>query len=108
MPGFELTAIVLLGAIAWVWYDSIKARDICIEAARQTCRRAGHQLLDDTVAITAVRLARNDDGRLLLERRYGFEFSISGTERRSGSIVMQGHEVTRIDTGPYLAWTNRH
>lgn len=106
MPGFELSLIVLLSAIALLWYDSTKARDVCIAVAREACQRTGYQLLDDTVAIAALRLERDDDGRIKLSRRYSFEYSISGTERRTGSILMLGHAVSRIDIGLRLIKSN--
>jgi len=57
------------------------------------------QLLDDTVAISSLRLARNDDGRLLLRRVYDFEYSDTGDNRRHGSVVMLGHRVVVLNLG---------
>ena len=57
------------------------------------------QLLDDTVAISSLRLARNDAGRLLLQRVYDFEYSDTGDNRRNGSVVMLGHRVVVLNVG---------
>jgi hypothetical protein len=99
MPAFEITSILVLALAAWWWLDSIKARDICILAVKSACSRQGVQLLDDTVAIAALRMARDEDGRLLLQRRYGFEYSTSGTDRRRGTATLLGHTLVSLDIG---------
>lgn len=102
MPTLELLGIILLGALAWLWYDSVHVRDIGIRAAKAACAADDLQLLDDTVAIASLSLARDDDGRLCLRRAYGFDFSDTGNNRRRGSLVMLGDEVLVVNTGPRL------
>lgn len=102
MPTLELTGILILGALAWLWYDSMHARDIGIRAAKAACAADDLQLLDDTVAIASLGLGRDDDGRLRLRRTYGFDYSDTGNNRRRGSLVMLGDEVLVINTGPRL------
>jgi hypothetical protein len=96
---FEAISLIVLAALAWLWFDSLKARDAGILAARITCQAENLQLLDDTVAIASLRLARNDDGRALLRRVYQFEFSNTGDNRRSGSVVLLGHRVVVVNIG---------
>ena len=97
--GWELFGRVVLAGGAWLWLDSLKARDAGIAAARAACQSEDLQLLDDTVAISSLRLARNDDGRLLLRRVYDFEYSDTGDNRRNGSVVMLGHRVVVLNLG---------
>ena len=97
--GWELFGLVVLAGGAWLWLDSLKARDAGIAAARAACQSEDLQLLDDTVAIASLRLARNDDGRLLLRRVYDFEYSDTGDNRRNGSVVMLGHRVVVLNLG---------
>jgi hypothetical protein len=99
MTMFEAISLIVLAALAWLWFDSLKARDAGIHAARITCQAENLQLLDDTVAIASLRLARNDDGRALLRRVYQFEFSNTGDNRRSGSVVLLGHRVVVVNIG---------
>lgn len=99
MPTFEIATILVLSLAAWLWLDSIKARDIGIEAVKLACASRGLQLLDDTVAIAELRLARDENGRLLLSRRYGFEFSTSGEDRCRGSVTLLGHRIVALDIG---------
>ena len=97
MDGFEIGALILLGLTAWFWYDTIRAREIGVGAARAACQRVGVQLLDDTVALKRVRPARNDSGHLTLRRVYEFEFSGSGFDRQPGAVVLLGREVEMLD-----------
>ena len=66
MPGPEIIGIIILGALAWLWYDSLRAREAAVRAARAACAAEGLMLLDDTVAISNLKPARDDDGRLIL------------------------------------------
>jgi hypothetical protein len=99
MPDFEITAIVVLALLAWFWLDSLKARDAGMMAARDACASEGFQLLDDTVAIASLRLARNDAGQVRLRRVYDFEFSETGDNRRRGNVVLLGHNVLVVNIG---------
>jgi hypothetical protein len=107
MPTFEISSIIVLGALAWLWYDSLKARDVGIRAARAACASENCQLLDDTVAIASLRLGRNDRGRVLLRRVYDFEFSDNGNNRRRGSVVLLGHSVIVVNIGLRLVSSER-
>ncbi len=89
----ELMLIVLVSALAWLWWDSMQAREAAVGAARAACESEGLQFLDDTVGIASVRPARNADGRLLLQRAYDFEFSDTGDNRIRGSVVTLGRRV---------------
>lgn len=99
MPAFEIISILVLAAIAWLWFDSVKVREIAIRAARDACAAERMQFLDETVAISSLRFARNEDGRLVLRRIYSFEYSESGNNRRPGSVTLLGQEVLRVSVG---------
>lgn len=102
MSFFELISLLLLLAIGWFWLDSIRARDIAIQAARETCDADEVQFLDETVTGQRVRLTRDDQGKLRLWRIYRFEFSDTGNNRRVGTIMLIGDRVELINTGPRL------
>lgn len=99
MPWFESISIVVLAALAWLWFDSTRVREIAIAEARRACDREGFQFLDETVAISSLKPMRDDDGRLSLRRSYSFEYSDTGNNRRPGSIVLLGQEVLLINVG---------
>ena len=56
-------------------------------------------LLDDTVAISGLRPARNEEGRIKLQRAYDFEYSDNGNNRLTGSVVLLGHHVVTLNVG---------
>jgi hypothetical protein len=99
MPAFEIAGLALLAILGWLWLDGLKARDAAIAAARKACLADGLQLLDDTVSITGLKPARDDDGRLLLQRDYTFEYSDTGDNRRRGGVTLLGHEVMLVNVG---------
>lgn len=98
----ELIVLVLLCAVAWLWLDSLKTREIGVAAAADACGEEGLQFLDDTVAIRSLRLARDDAGRLRLRRVYIFEYSDTGDNRREGSVSLLGHDVELLHVRPHL------
>ena len=98
----ESITLLLLGALVWLWFDSMRARERALALGKHACSRDGLMFLDETVECVALGFARNADGRLALRRTYGFEFSDTGNNRRSGSIVMVGGEVESLYTEPFL------
>ena len=98
---WEAFALLLLAAGTFFWIDTLRAREAALAAGRAACERYGLLLLDDTVAVTKVRFARDDDGRLRVARTYGFEFSDTGNNRRQGSIFLVGGQAEDIHFDPY-------
>jgi len=98
----ELMFLALTAVAVWFWLDSLKTREIGVNAARKACQDDGLQFLDETVVGQSVRLARDDAGRLQLRRTYAFEYSDTGNDRRSGSVTLLGHEVEFLHVRPHL------
>ena len=98
---WEAFALLLLAAGTFFWIDTLRAREAALAAGRAACERYGLLLLDDTVAVTKLRFARDDDGRLRVARTYGFEFSDTGNNRRQGSIFLVGGQAEDIHFDPY-------
>ena len=95
----EVLGILALAALAWLWLDSLKAREVAVRAAREVCVAEGLQLLDWTVAITSLKLARDESGRLRIQRGYDFEYSDTGNNRIKGHVVLLGHRVVVFNVG---------
>lgn len=97
MNSFEWIVLVLVCVGGWFWSNSIRAREAGMRAAREGCAREGVQLLDDTVVCRSTRFDRDDDGRVVLQRAYDFEYSGSGQDRYRGAVVLLGIDVTMLD-----------
>ena len=95
----ELCALALLTALGWLWYDSLHVREAAVKAAREACNAEGLLFLDDTVGIASLKLARNDEGHIQLQRAYDFEYSDTGDNRLKGGVVMLGKRVTLLQVG---------
>lgn len=78
------------------WFDSLRTREIALNAIRNSCRNARVQLLDDTLFVRKLRLARGVAGHVQLRRYYRFEFSSEGNDRRPGYAILQGRRVENI------------
>ena len=91
-----LLCIVVLGAALLVWRDGMRARETAIEVCRRACRSCGVQLLDDTVALSRVRLVGGGQRGLTLRRIYEFEVSADGRTREGGSVTLTGGHVDAI------------
>ena len=99
MPFFEIVCIILFGALVWFWLESLMVREAAIRAARTACEAEGLILLDYTVAISAMKPARDERGRLKLQRSYDFEYSDTGDNRLKGSVVLMGRRVLLFNVG---------
>ena len=99
MPIFEVVGLIAVALLAWLWFDSFKAREIGIHAAKAICKADDLQLLDYTVSIASLKPARNEDGQLVVGRVYNFEYSDTGDNRRCGTVVMLGQKVIIVRLG---------
>ena len=93
--------LILLAAIGWFWFDSLRAIEIARHLGKQVCSDAGLQFLDDTVANIALALVRDETGRRVLRRTYRFEFSETGDSRLEGRVILLGSKVESITMEPY-------
>lgn len=98
----EIALLLGILGMAWFWLDSIRNREIAIVAGQEAAAKYGLQFLDETVALTKLRLARDGSGRLRPLRTYGFEVSDTGVERLSCSITLLGRRVETMDIPPHF------
>ena len=99
---WEAWTLAALAVLAWLWFDSMRAREHALAAGARACEHEGLQFLDQTVECVSVRPARDENGRVALRRIYRFEFSDNGHNRRGGSIVTMGGEVESLTMEPFL------
>lgn len=95
-----LTVIMILAAAGFAfWSASRAAAERATELGRDACRRAGVQLLDDSVHADRLRLRRRPDGRLGFEHGFRFHWSDDGVHRHVGRMVLLGGELVSF-SGP--------
>ena len=92
----ELMFALIAAAAAWLWHDAMRARERTLAACRRACREMGAPLLDETVVLDRLRLGRDGQGHLAIDRRYRFEFSLDGHERRHGWIRLTGSDIVLL------------
>ena len=98
---WEALAVILIFAAAFLWLDSLRARERAVQAGKSACERYDLQFLDDTVSFARLRLGRDEAGQLKIARTYTFEFSDTGNNRRHGAIVMLGGDLQDLHLEPY-------
>jgi hypothetical protein len=94
--------LLLLAALVWYWFDSLRALEHARDVGRRACSDADVQFLDDTVARIALELVRDESGRRVLRRTYRFEFSETGNSRIEGRVILLGHKTESVTMDPYL------
>lgn len=107
---FFLLAITVA---VWTWVDILRTRELAIAHSRTLCREAGVQLLDQTVSLKRLAVARRD-GLPTIVRRYSFEVSIDGSDRHRCHLDLAGRRLeawslplgeearSRIERPPHL------
>lgn len=96
-----LLMIAFTAVFAW-WTAARAAAERAGEVGRNACQAAGVQWLDQTVHADGLRLRRGDDGRLGFERSFRFEYSVDGSDRSIGRLVLRGGELVAF-SGPAQA-----
>lgn len=91
-----LLAISMLLAAVWYWQDGLRSREITLKRCRQLCAAHKVQLLDQSVHVARLQLARTSAHRLCIRRYYAFEFSIAGADRYYGVAVVAGGDVEHL------------
>jgi hypothetical protein len=92
---FLLVAVLVLGLL---WLDSARAREFANILAQRYCEHRGLQFLDQTVALARVGIRWTSNG-LRIRRMYRFDFSLEGSGRHTGHILMLGTSLETIDDG---------
>ena len=88
--------LILLVLLVYIWYETLRLREYVLIKCQQICRESQLQLLDHTIALTAMSIKRRPGNGLRLYRCYGFEYSINGTERLRGYVDMAGRKILAV------------
>ena len=101
MDTISLFFLLLIAALGWFWFDSLRALEIARNTGKHICNNENLQFLDDTVANIGLALARDKTGRRVLRRTYRFLFSETGNTRLEGQLVLLGDKVESVTMEPY-------
>ncbi|MSR13381.1 MAG: DUF3301 domain-containing protein [Gammaproteobacteria bacterium] len=93
--GQALLMLAALGLALGAWSWSVVGRERVLAVSREVCSDLKLQRLDDSVALRGIRLVRANG--LTFERRYEFEFSTDGADRRRGMVALRGQFFTWIE-----------
>lgn len=97
----SLLFLLVLAALGWFWFDSLRALEVARDKGRKVCSDANIQFLDDTVANIGLALVRDRSGRRVFRRTYRFEFSETGNSRLEGRLIVLGSRIKSVTMEPY-------
>lgn len=97
----EYFLIAILLALAWFWLDGVSKREIAIRHGREVTQRFQLQLLDETVACTQIRFARDNSGHLRFKRTYSFDVASNNDHRMACQVTLVGEHLLSWHIPPY-------
>ncbi len=80
--------LLMILIVVFIWFESLRIRELVIKHCNDLCRGANLQLLDQTVALVSLSLKRTGNGSIALLRKYQFEVSENGVDRYSGYVTL--------------------
>ncbi len=91
-----IIALALFGCVALGWSSARAAAETARFYGQRACEEAGVQWLDQTVMLESLTLRRAPDGWLRVARRYRFDYSLDGHDRKPGRLALLGRELQWI------------
>ncbi|TBR12542.1 MAG: DUF3301 domain-containing protein [Lysobacter sp.] len=98
MPTLIVMMVFTALAVAF-WNAGRAAAERAESLGRDACRTAGVQLLDESVHAIGLRPCRRPDGQLGWERTFRFDYSLDGSDRHAGRMVLRGDRLVAF-SGP--------
>ena len=93
---FTAIALILLMLIAVLWYQGLQAKRHAVAASRNACDVRGWQFLDETAALAKIKIIYPRGGRLMMYRKYNFEYYDDNNSRQSSYVVLNGMHVVKV------------
>lgn len=100
----EFFVLLVLAATAGYLIEAMRSKDFARTAAKRYCRERDVQFLDDTVQLRKLRLRRDFGGHTVVYREFGFEFTVDGSARQSGDLVLHGRRLISLSLGSERVW----
>lgn len=93
--------LIILTAVILYWRTALRVKERAFLAARQRCQDMDVQLLDESIYLRRLWLKRNEHGRLAFWRAFYFEFTVSGSDRYFGRVLMLGNRIQEVQLEPH-------
>lgn len=94
----DLFLIMIPVLIALIWWHDRGIKQKAFLYAQKKCQQYDVQILDEHVRLAKLRLIRNSQGHLVVERTFSFEFITNGEHRYQGEMIMQGKKLFQFET----------
>lgn len=101
---FDLHSVLWLTLIVlsiYYWRGALLVKERAFVAAQRRCAEMEVQLLDETIYLRRLWFKRNDRGVLSLWRAFYFEFTVSGSDRYFGRVIVLGRNITHVELDPH-------
>ena len=92
----EVVALLAFGGFCVYMLAATRIRELALQQVKLASRRDDFQLLDQSVHIQRLSLSRDSQGRWRIWRQYRFDYSLDGTQRRQGHVIMLGKELQAV------------
>ena len=92
----SILIILFLALLAWFWLNSIRAKEIAMQASAEACKQIQAQFLDQTASLKKLSINRGQNGRMIFERTYSFDFSRDRETRVKGLVTIIGQRVSQV------------
>jgi hypothetical protein len=99
-----LSGLLLLsffGVTGYYIYGALKLKELAQLAVESHCDQQGVQLLDGTIFLRSLGVARDNRGNLRLKREFQFEFTVNGGDRNQGWIRLLGRRIISMELAPH-------
>ncbi|MBN7798001.1 DUF3301 domain-containing protein [Parahaliea mediterranea] len=92
----EVLAVFLFGVLCLYFLESIRVRELAVQAVLRAGERDDFQLLDQSVHINRLSLSRDERGHWRIWRQYRFDYSFDGVRRQQGFVIMLGKRLQAV------------
>lgn len=91
-----LFLLLVLLLIVLIWQNNLKSRELAIKYCFNVCNKSNLQLLDQTIAMKSIGISKWKGHFPVIYRKYAFEFSIDGSDRYNGFIIITHNQVELV------------
>lgn len=94
----DLFIVLFLILIGLFWWHDRGVKQKAYLLAKRRCEQIDVQLLDQNVRLTNMKLRKTEGGPFCIERTFGFEFTVTGERRYTGTLTMHGSRLHSFET----------